>query len=243
MLRLLDRCRWSVAPVRSVVARVSSVVAPPRRFTQNLCAVSPRVNDCRGMSTSKLSHIDATQNQPAMVDITGKAATTREATARAVMYLPAAVARLFAAAASTTTNGQSTGSGGGDISSAKGPVMSTAIVAGTMAVKSTSQLIPFCHPLPIDGIKFSYSFAPTPTTAAATTAPTAAQGIESGSGHLTIECRVRVTHKTGVEMEALTGASVCALTVYDMCKALTHDMRYSVELISKTGGKSDHHRK
>lgn len=102
----------------------------------------------------------------------------------------------------------------------KGPVFDTAIIAGTMAAKRTHELIPFCHPLGIDNC---------------------AVEIESDeSGNIVIRCRVSVNHKTGVEMEALTGASVAALTVYDMCKALSHDIRIeSVQLLEKTGGKQD----
>ena len=109
-----------------------------------------------------------------------------------------------------------------DIASKKGPVFHTAIVAGTMAAKRTHELIPFCHPLGLESCKFDIQL--------------------EGDAAL-IQCRVRVQHKTGVEMEALTGASVAALTVYDMCKALSHDIEIgSVRLISKTGGKQDYHR-
>jgi cyclic pyranopterin monophosphate synthase len=105
----------------------------------------------------------------------------------------------------------------------KGPVFDTAIIAGVMAAKRTHELIPFCHPLGIDNC---------------------AVEIEADSGGtIVIRCRVSVHHKTGVEMEALTGASVAALTVYDMCKALSHDIRIeSVQLVEKTGGKQDFHR-
>ena len=89
---------------------------------------------------------------------------------------------------------------------AKGAVVDTAIIAGTMAVKRTHELIPFCHPLPIDGCRFDDRLARRRTT-------------------LRIECTVKTTHRTGVEMEALTGATVAALTVYDMCKALSHEHR------------------
>lgn len=109
----------------------------------------------------------------------------------------------------------------GDIRSAKGPVFHTAIVAGTQAAKRTHELIPFCHPLALDAVKISIRVAE--------------------DGHAVIDCLVRVEHRTGVEMEALTGASVAALTVYDMCKALSHDMVISdIRLVSKTGGKSDY---
>lgn len=109
---------------------------------------------------------------------------------------------------------------GGDIRSPKGPVFQTAIIAGTMAAKRTHELIPFCHPLGIESCRI---------------------GIEvDESGHAVIDCVVSVTHKTGVEMEALTGATVAGLTVYDMCKGLSHDMVITdVRLVEKTGGKSD----
>ena len=103
---------------------------------------------------------------------------------------------------------------------AKGSVIDTAIVAGTMAVKRTHELIPFCHPLPIHGCRFEISWSDDVT--------------------LSIECSVRTEHRTGVEMEALTGASVAALTVYDMCKALSHDIVIrQTRLLVKRGGKSD----
>jgi cyclic pyranopterin phosphate synthase len=101
----------------------------------------------------------------------------------------------------------------------KGPVFATAIIAGTMAAKRTHELIPFCHPLGLE--KCSIDIV--------------ASGCE-----VIIRCEVGVHHKTGVEMEALTGASVAALTVYDMCKALSHDMVIeSTRLVVKRGGKSD----
>jgi cyclic pyranopterin phosphate synthase len=105
----------------------------------------------------------------------------------------------------------------------KGPVFDTAIIAGVMAAKRTHELIPFCHPLGINNCAVEIE-------------------AESG-GTIVIRCRVSVHHKTGVEMEALTGASVAALTVYDMCKALSHDIRIeSVQLVEKTGGKQDFRR-
>jgi cyclic pyranopterin phosphate synthase len=105
-----------------------------------------------------------------------------------------------------------------DLHGPKGPVFQTAIIAGTMAVKKTSELIPFCHPLPVEHCLFQ--ILPDAT------------GIE-------IRCEVSTAGKTGVEMEAMTGASVAALTVYDMCKAIHKGIRiHDLHLISKTGGKS-----
>jgi cyclic pyranopterin phosphate synthase len=102
----------------------------------------------------------------------------------------------------------------------KGPVFDTAIIAGVMAAKRTHELIPFCHPLALEDCRISIEWG--------------------GENEVVIECSVRATHKTGVEMEALTGATTAALTVYDMCKALTKGIRIrEIELLSKTGGKQD----
>lgn len=150
----------------------------------------------------KLTHIDE-DGRPKMVDVAGKASTRRSATAQAQVRFPAGVAMALHAA---------------NLRSAKGPVLDTAIIAGTMAAKRTHELIPFCHPLAIEKCSFECEFA----------SPT----------ELLIRCTVATTNKTGVEMEALTGASVAALTVYDMCKALSHEILIAeVRLLDKSGGK------
>ena len=154
-------------------------------------------------AASKLTHLDA-DGRPAMVDVSAKIATARVATAECRVKFPAAVA------AELHRNG---------LKSAKGGVVDTAIVAGTLAVKRTHELIPFCHPLPIDGIRFAIDWR--------------------SERELEIVCTVKTVHRTGVEMEALTGATVAALTVYDMCKAVDRGMEIrSVGLLQKTGGKS-----
>ena len=149
-----------------------------------------------------LSHLDAAQ-RPTMVSVGAKAITHRVAEAEARLALPAAVARALRATGHRT---------------AKGPVFDTAIIAGVMAVKRTAEIIPFCHPLPIEHCSID---------------------IARGAGNkLRVRCRVETHHKTGVEMEALTGASVAALTIYDMCKALSHEIRIlDVRLIQKSGGR------
>ncbi len=104
-------------------------------------------------------------------------------------------------------------------STAKGPVFQTAIIAGVMAAKRTHELIPFCHPLGIENCKVQ---------------------IDMDGDDALVRCTVSVHHKTGVEMEALTGASIAALTIYDMCKALSHDIVIvQTRLVEKRGGKSD----
>ena len=105
----------------------------------------------------------------------------------------------------------------------KGPVFDTAVIAGVMAAKRTHELIPFCHPLGLERCDISIE---------------ARRG-----GMIVIRCTVAIHHRTGVEMEALTGASIAALTIYDMCKALSHDIEIaSVRLIAKSGGRRDYQR-
>ena len=155
---------------------------------------------------SKLSHVDS-GNRPTMVDVSEKLVSEREAHARSEVRLPAEVLSHIS---------------GDEISTRKGPVFATAIIAGVMAAKKTHELIPFCHPLGLDNCDIA---------------------IALDGGRAVIDCRCKVTHKTGVEMEALTGASVAALTVYDMCKALSHDIVIAeTRLMMKTGGKQDFHR-
>ena len=141
-----------------------------------------------------------------MVDVGDKPVTHRVAHARAVVVLGDELMGLLE---------------DGEIHSKKGPVFQTAIIAGTMACKKTSELIPFCHPLTIEDCKIT---------------------VQPGDqGEVVVDCTVAVHHKTGVEMEALTGASVAALTIYDMCKAVSHDIVIKdTRLIEKRGGKSDY---
>ncbi len=111
---------------------------------------------------------------------------------------------------------------GDDINTKKGPVFATAIIAGVMAAKKTHELIPFCHPIGLDSCRIT---------------------VELDGHDAVIDCRCKVAHKTGVEMEALTGASVAALTVYDMLKAMSHDIVISeTKLMAKSGGKKDYDR-
>jgi cyclic pyranopterin monophosphate synthase len=109
----------------------------------------------------------------------------------------------------------------GDIQSEKGPVFQTAILAGVMASKKTWELIPLCHPISLEDCQIA---------------------IDVNSDQLIqIDCTATATHKTGVEMEALTGCTVAALTIYDMCKGMSHDISIEqTRLIAKTGGKKDY---
>lgn len=151
-----------------------------------------------------LTHIDEKQ-QPTMVDVSAKVPKARFAHASCTVNIPEEIHLELQ---------------NGDIQSKKGPVFQTAIIAGTMAAKRTSDLIPFCHPVPLESCKINIEF--------------------TGRNSIRIDARVRTTHKTGVEMEALCAAQIAALTIYDMCKAMSHAIEIGpCHLIEKTGGKHD----
>ena len=138
-----------------------------------------------------------------MVDVGSKSISRRTATARSIVVLNDEILSHFE---------------GDDIKTKKGPVFQTAIIAGVMAAKQTSNLIPLCHPLPLDNCKIKIEL--------------------NDQREVVIECTASVSAKTGVEMEALTGASVAALTIYDMCKAFSHHIVIKeTRLLEKTGGK------
>lgn len=154
--------------------------------------------------TKNFTHID-NENNPTMVNVTEKLVTTRTARAQGFVIVTKEIMEKLI---------------DGDIKTKKGPVFHTAIIAGTMAVKKTHELIPFCHPLLIEGCNIN--IAPL-----------------INELKIQIECTVTISGKTGVEMEAITGVSVTALTIYDMCKALSPAMIISdIKLVEKTGGKS-----
>jgi len=151
----------------------------------------------------KLSHVTPA-GLPAMVNVSAKASTFRTARAQARVNVGKEVLALLS---------------GNDIQVKKGSVFQTAIIAGVMGAKRTSDLIPLCHPVGLDDCQVS---------------------IEVKGGKVVIDTSATTTGKTGVEMEALTAASIAALTVYDMCKAVSHKIVIeSVRLLEKKGGKSD----
>ncbi len=152
----------------------------------------------------KFSHLTGT-GDPTMVDVSEKAVTERVAVARSVVALdPEIIDQLE----------------NDEIHTKKGPVFQTAILAGIMACKKTSDLIPLCHPLGLSKASVDISI--------------------DENQEVVILCTAKVVSKTGVEMEALTGASVAALTIYDMCKGFSHNIVIKeTRLIKKTGGKSD----
>jgi cyclic pyranopterin monophosphate synthase len=149
---------------------------------------------------NKLTHLDAAGNA-AMVDISGKAATVREAVAEGHITMSAEALVAIKEGAVK-----------------KGDVLSTARIAGIMAAKKTSELIPLCHPLALSKVAVDFEFEP---------------------GGIRVTALARLAGQTGVEMEALTAASVALLTIYDMAKAVDKSMVISgIRLLSKTGGKS-----
>jgi len=149
-----------------------------------------------------LSHVNEKGNA-AMVDVSAKTDSFRQATAVSEIKFPNNLNELFQ---------------DNEYQSPKGPVFQTARIAGIQGVKQTSSLIPLCHPLAITGIDVQ---------------------IEKTETGARILCAVKTFGKTGVEMEALTGASVAALTIYDMCKAMSFEMEIGgVKLLEKSGGKS-----
>jgi cyclic pyranopterin phosphate synthase len=151
----------------------------------------------------KLSHVTAA-GLPAMVNVSGKASTVRTARAQATVNVGKEILALLS---------------GNEIMSKKGPVFQTAIIAGVMGAKRTSDLIPLCHPIGLDDCQVS---------------------IEVKAGKVVIEASATTVGRTGVEMEAMTAASVAALTIYDMCKAMSHGIVIEgVRLLEKRGGKSD----
>jgi len=153
--------------------------------------------------SGSFTHIDRKGN-PQMVDVSGKSVTKRRAAARSIVWLGPEIIKYLV---------------DGEIVTKKGPVFHTAIIAGTMAAKKTSELIPFCHQVGLDDCSIE---------------------IEQTDEEVFITCTAVVNAKTGVEMEAITGASVTALTIYDMCKALSQNIVIrETRLLEKTGGKSD----
>ena len=158
------------------------------------------------MSEPTLTHLSES-DQPRMVDVSAKAVTTRTAVATCVVTLGAELISQMS---------------DGELKNKKGPVFHTAILAGIQGTKLTSQLIPLCHPLPLDSSSVEITAL--------------------DEENLLVSCTARTTGKTGVEMEALTGASVASLTLYDMCKSANPAIVISdLKLATKTGGKSDYH--
>ena len=153
---------------------------------------------------SNFTHINK-DNNPKMVDVSAKKTTKRTAIAKATLFLGKEILSQF-------TNDE--------LITKKGPVFQTAIIAGIQGVKKTSELIPMCHPLMINGVDIDIKILDSET--------------------IDVFCKVTIEGKTGVEMEALTGVNISCLTIYDMCKSISQEIVIKqVRLLEKTGGKSD----
>ena len=140
-----------------------------------------------------------------MVNVSDKKTTKRTAIAKATMFLGEEIISHF---------------NNDELITKKGPVFQTAIIAGIQGVKKTSEIIPMCHPLLINGVDIDIHVI--------------------NSEHIEVLCEVIIEGKTGVEMEALTGVNITCLTIYDMCKSISQDIIIKeVKLLEKTGGKSD----
>jgi cyclic pyranopterin phosphate synthase len=153
---------------------------------------------------SNFSHLNE-KNNPKMVNVSDKKITKRTAIAKATMFLGEEIISHF---------------NNDELITKKGPVFQTAIIAGIQGVKKTSEIIPMCHPLLINGVDINIHVI--------------------NSEHIEVLCEVIIEGKTGVEMEALTGVNITCLTIYDMCKSISKDIIIKeVKLVEKTGGKSD----
>ena len=153
---------------------------------------------------SNFSHLNE-KNNPKMVNVSDKKTTKRTAIAKATMFLGEEIISHF---------------NNDELITKKGPVFQTAIVAGIQGVKKTSEIIPMCHPILINGVDINIHVI--------------------NSEHIEVLCEVIIEGKTGVEMEALTGVNITCLTIYDMCKSISQDIIIKeVKLLEKTGGKSD----
>ena len=163
------------------------------------------LDDTSKSLSNPFTHLSDDGAEISMVDVGHKQVTQRIARAQSKVIFPPEVMSAFSKL------------GEFELVGPKGPIFSTAKLAGIMAAKKTSDLIPLCHPLPLDKVNVEITL------------------VENVA---TIECECRVTHKTGVEMEALTGATIAALTIYDMVKAISHRVEISqTVLLSKSGGK------
>lgn len=179
-------------------------------------------------TTLQSSHVDQRTGLPTMVNILEKNSTRRVAVAESSVACPSCLSPMFQARA----DGQRQPL---ELHTAKkGPVLSTAIVSGTMGAKLTSQLIPFCHPIPLEQCTFDIAIHRSERK----------KNRAKGAFHIQIRCTAATTNKTGVEMEAMVGASVCALAIYDMLKGVEGAQKSGglfigkTRLLFKAGGKS-----
>jgi cyclic pyranopterin phosphate synthase len=182
--------------------------------------IKEEVVDTKNSKNATFSHLTPRGDGIHMVDVGNKVPSRRVAIARSVVIFPPEVLSAFHVILNNNNNSSSERKQQ-EMIGPKGPIFEIAKIAGIMGAKQTSYIIPLCHPLPLDHIAID---------------------IQLVANQAIIECKCSVTHTTGVEMEALMGASVAALTIYDMVKAVSHNVIIGqTELVSKSGGKSDFH--
>jgi cyclic pyranopterin monophosphate synthase len=215
---------------------------PPTTTTMTTSPTTSSLSENNNNNNNRLSHVSADGTSIQMVDIGAKQNTKRIAIAQSKVTLPDEVIRAFTLlyhssqsnhhhnntdpnheknTTNNTNHEPQQHNNNYDLIGTKGPIFATAKIAGIMAAKKTSDLIPLCHPLPLDYIHIDITFQP------------------KLSNDVLIECTCQVSHyKTGVEMEALVGATMTALTIYDMTKAISHHIViHDTKLIHKSGGK------
>ena len=176
---------------------------------------SKEITESDGTNMHVFTHLSEKGDEVKMVDVGNKEITRRIAIARTTVVFPQEVMDAFDIFSHTSSSSSSCVHH--EMIGTKGPIFSTAKLAGIMGAKRTSDLIPLCHPLPLEKVRVD---------------------IRLEGNRAVIECECRVTHKTGVEMEAMAGASIAALTIYDMVKAVSHNVQIEkTELVTKTGGK------
>ena len=191
----------------SVAVSMESIIQQQKKATSTTSSDDEPMSSSSSEQQSSheaFTHVSEDGSSIHMVDVGAKAPSRRTARARCTVNFPPEVMEAFDIS-------------DGDLIGPKGPILATAKIAGIMAAKKTSDLIPLCHPLPLEKVQVDMVLR---------------------GNQVHIECECRVTHKTGVEMEALTGATVAALTIYDMTKAVSHEISITnTELVSKRGGK------
>lgn len=212
-----------------------------RTFLRRAEVKCPKLSNHRPVAVFS-THVDRHTGLPTMINIQAKTATRRVAVAESRVVCPASVASLFLPSSLKHSQAKTRRSGSSRrsirvaaqefVSAKKGPVLATAIIGGSIGAKLTSQLIPFCHPVPLEQCKFSI-YVQLPSAR-----------LKTKKFELVIRCLAATTNKTGVEMEAMTGASLCALTIYDMLKGVDGAQKSGLlyvgetRLMFKAGGKS-----
>ncbi|KAG6440895.1 molybdenum cofactor biosynthesis protein 1 isoform X2 [Manduca sexta] len=199
--------RRTVTPSRRVPRGAGVLLAARARLPAAPLAARAYCSASDDESGGALTHFDA-QGRARMVDVGEKPVTRRVAEAECALEVSARVLRLLR-----------------DARLPKGDALTVAQVAGALAAKRTAELIPLCHPLPLDSVRVHVVLP---------------RGECAAGGAIAVRCEARVTARTGAEMEALTGAAVAALALYDMCKAVDKKMRITgLRVVRKTGGSSD----